>query len=333
MIRLFLTTLMCSLRTYMVSTLGTDGYQYKAACTFQSENVITLNQTYRYDDTVLTTNFPSKMTYKLELYSDIYYTDINNYRIVVKSATFIGLNYWYYDKDNSIWTSCSYIGQFSHITINDTIGYSWTNNSTPDKIAFYTSCAEDDYLDITFNGCFVQPNNTVITNGFNTSGYVSVDGWMTTYPSMTYLHTLSESDTNNVYYELDYNMFYDTLTLLVGTDSSFNDGYSIGYNTGYTDGYNTGSSVGYNTGYDTGRQDGYNTGYSVGYNDGVDTDGTAAAIYSGIIATGLIPIQFFLSIFNFEIFGINLTGLVTSLMSVCVVLIVIKRTFAIHEDL
>ena len=257
MIRLFLVTLMCSLRTYNVSTLGADGYQYKATCTFQSEEVVNFTQTYRYDSTVLTTNYSSKMTYKIELYSDIYYTDIYNYRIVVKSASFTGLNYWYYDKDNSTWVTASYVGQYSHITINDTVGYSWTNNSTPDKIAFYTSVTEDDYLDVKFNGCFVQPNNTISTTGFYTDGYVSVDDWYTVYPSMTYLYTLSEGDSNQVFYELDYNMFYDTLTLLVGSDSSFNNGYSIGYDSGYQTGYSAGTTDGYQTGYSAGTTDGY----------------------------------------------------------------------------
>ena len=156
--------------------------------------------------------------------------------------------------------------------------------------------------------------------------------WYTTQPSLTYLYTLSEFNDARVFLKLDYSMFTDTLVLLVGADSQFSDGYTIGYNTGVTDGYEVGKSDGYDEGHRLGKIEGRDEGYTEGYNDGVDTDGTAAAIYAGIIATGMIPIQFFLSIFNFEIFGINLTGLVTSLMSICIVLIVIKRTFAIHED-
>ena len=328
MIRLFLTVLLCGLDTYSVTTLGSDAYQHKAICTFQSEGVVNFAQTYRYDDTVLTTSYPSKMTYNLELYSDIYYTDIYNYRIVVKAATFTGLNYWYYDNDNSTWVECGYIGQFSHITINNTSGYSWTNNSCPDHIAFYTSCSEDDYLDVTFNGCFIQPNSTISTTGFATTGYVSVGGWLTNYTSLTYLNTLSESETNRVYYELDYNMFYDTLVLLVGADSSFNDGYSIGYNVGSEEGFNSGRDVGYTEGKVDGYADGKRDGYIEGLRDGENTDATINSIYTGILAIGFIPINFFLAIFNFEILGINLSEFVSSILSVCVVIIIIKRVFS-----
>lgn len=128
---------------------------------------------------------------------------------------------------------------------------------------------------------------------------------------------------------------YFELTLqnaIRATELPMNEAYNNGFSAGKQEGYTEGKDDGIIEGRAEGKAEGLAEGYANGYRDGESMDDTAAAIYAGIIATGMIPIQFFLTIFNFEIFGINLTGLVTSLMSICIVLIVIKRTFAIHED-
>lgn len=80
----------------------------------------------------------------------------------------------------------------------------------------------------------------------------------------------------------------------------------------------------YNEGYHDGYEDGYDIGYADGYGDGVNVDGTTATIFNGIMTIGLTPINFFLGIFNFNILGINITGFVTALLSVCLVIIVLR---------
>lgn len=77
--------------------------------------------------------------------------------------------------------------------------------------------------------------------------------------------------------------------------------------------------------------DAYNQGYSdgraVGYQEGRQEDATIASIFSGILEVGLVPINFFLAIFNFEIMGINITSFVTALLTVCLVIILFRTLF------
>lgn len=70
----------------------------------------------------------------------------------------------------------------------------------------------------------------------------------------------------------------------------------------------------------------YNAGYSVGLDEGTNTDAGINSIFGGILDIGLIPINIFLAIFNFEILGINLTGFFTAILTTCLVVIMV-RTF------
>lgn len=96
----------------------------------------------------------------------------------------------------------------------------------------------------------------------------------------------------------------------------------------------------YDQGYDVGNQDGYNTGYNIGYRggyvDGYDAassiDTTASTIFTGILDVALIPVNVFLSIFNFEVFGINIGGIVSALLTVSVVIIIFRFLFGGKKD-
>ena len=95
------------------------------------------------------------------------------------------------------------------------------------------------------------------------------------------------------------------------------------YNNGYNDGYSAGNSIGEENGYNSG----YSAGYQDGYNQGYSTDSTVTSIFSGILQVGLVPINFFLACFNFEILGINLKGFIQALFTICITIIVIKTIF------
>ena len=88
--------------------------------------------------------------------------------------------------------------------------------------------------------------------------------------------------------------------------------FDQGYYSGYADGNKYGQSVAYQRGYDD------------GYNDGFSADSTAMTIFNGILNVALVPINFFLSIFNFEVLGINIKGLVSALLTIAIVIIVIR---------
>lgn len=96
------------------------------------------------------------------------------------------------------------------------------------------------------------------------------------------------------------------------------------YDNGYTNGFNTGYESGYTVGYDEGSGFGYQTGFNDGFTDAYNQDTTAATIFTGILEVGLLPINVFLLIFNYEVFGINISGLVSGLLTIAVVLIIIR---------
>lgn len=89
-----------------------------------------------------------------------------------------------------------------------------------------------------------------------------------------------------------------------------------------------------NTNYDNGWWDGYNegfeegkdAGYIDGYADGQDNQMNPEmfTIFNGILNVAMIPVNVFLGIFNFEVFGINISAVVASLLSICILVVVIR---------
>ena len=71
-------------------------------------------------------------------------------------------------------------------------------------------------------------------------------------------------------------------------------------------------------------EDGYSNGYVDGYQNGVNVDSTAVVIFNGILNIALVPINFFLAMFNFEVLGINISQLVSAILSICLVIIVVR---------
>lgn len=89
-------------------------------------------------------------------------------------------------------------------------------------------------------------------------------------------------------------------------------GYDRGYGQGYADGTNNGKSIG------------YQTGYADGYSEGVNINSTAFTIFNGILNIGMIPINFFLAMFDFTILGINVSNFVMSVLSVFITIWLIR---------
>ena len=76
----------------------------------------------------------------------------------------------------------------------------------------------------------------------------------------------------------------------------------------YKQGYNDGLNYGYNNGYTEGYDTGYQLGYSNGVQEGLDTNSLPATIFTGALNVGLLPVNVFLQMFNYEVFGINNRG-------------------------
>lgn len=77
-------------------------------------------------------------------------------------------------------------------------------------------------------------------------------------------------------------------------------------------------------GWSDGYRDGRASGYAHGFQDGQDSDSVAFTIFNGILAIGMLPVNFFIAIFNFDILGINVSAFMLSLLTVCLAIVVIR---------
>lgn len=115
-------------------------------------------------------------------------------------------------------------------------------------------------------------------------------------------------------YETGFNDGYET-----GLDEGTNVGYHLGYVNGREDGYYDGN----NDGYDSGFSDGYETGYNAGYNNGIENgdQGYQLDIPSIITSVPTAAKGFINTAFDIEIFGINVAGLLSTLIIIAIVVV------------
>lgn len=132
-----------------------------------------------------------------------------------------------------------------------------------------------------------------------------------------------------------------------GYDAGYDEGKADGYDEGKTDGYNDGKAEGYDEGLEAGNTSGYQSGYAAGSADGYDrgyekgdkagydrgySEGTlkadqGAQIDIAAIVTA-VPVgvkNFISNSFGFELFGINIAGLLFTLIAVALTVFVVKR--------
>lgn len=95
--------------------------------------------------------------------------------------------------------------------------------------------------------------------------------------------------------------------------------YLEGYNAGQSAGYSAGNSAGYKQGYSVGDTQGYNRGYTAGANSA--NNYTFTKLIGAVVD---VPVQTFISLFNFELLGINLAGFFTGLLTVAFIITVVK---------
>lgn len=112
-------------------------------------------------------------------------------------------------------------------------------------------------------------------------------------------------------YDIDFDVSLMPSSLL-DTSQLYHDAYYEGYDNGFDDGY------------DYAYPRAYQEGYSEGFTEADNMDETALTIFTGILDVGLIPVNFFLGIFNYEVFGINIGALVSALLTVAIVIIIIR---------
>lgn len=108
-----------------------------------------------------------------------------------------------------------------------------------------------------------------------------------------------------------------------------NGKYQQGYETGihanevYDVGYGDGYTIGKNDGYADGLKIGNTEGYNEGYTEGVTAAGNYT-FFSLISAVIDVPIKAFSGLLNFEVLGVNMKGLLLSLLTVAFVFGIVK---------
>lgn len=75
----------------------------------------------------------------------------------------------------------------------------------------------------------------------------------------------------------------------------------------------------------------HDAGYAEGLQDGLE-GGQPSVIFSGILNVALLPVNMFLQILNFEVFGINIGALVTGLLTIAVVIIIVRLVTGKKND-
>lgn len=93
-----------------------------------------------------------------------------------------------------------------------------------------------------------------------------------------------------------------------------------GYHDGYVDGFNAGVSEGSQEGRENGYYDGFKDAKELYENQ----DATVNSIFQGILSIGLIPVEFFMSIFNFSVLGVNITSIVSAILTLMVLVILMR---------
>lgn len=133
---------------------------------------------------------------------------------------------------------------------------------------------------------------------------------------------------------------------IVGHEEGESQGKNIGYQDGYSKGYESGNEAGYNNGYKSGYdfasqkigpeqysigyEEGYTVGHSDGYREGFNfamlnpPEGMKLDIPAIINSIPSSVQSFIISAFGFELFGVNIAGLLGCLIAVVIVYLVIK---------
>lgn len=106
--------------------------------------------------------------------------------------------------------------------------------------------------------------------------------------------------------------------------------YEQGYEVGNSEGYNYGYEEGYHSGYNSGMGDGYADGYAEAkesLRDEIEQEvlEDKETFLDGIFAIFDAPLRITRDIFNFELFGINISDLVMFILTAIIVVIVVKK--------
>lgn len=184
---------------------------------------------------------------------------------------------------------------------------SYEGNSRYFYVKIYLNASINNFLVV---DCYqdVMDTNLVVSSSTNSSTFERIS-----------TNDYIEVRTDFYYKELSYDGLYTTnyVNFSINLDL-LGINYSLGYNAGYNDGYNSGILEGTASG----KQSGYIQGYNAGYNVGSSGNNP---LYGMVVAVVDAPINIFKDIFNFDILGINIAGVVFGIISLLIIIWLIKK--------
>ena len=105
-----------------------------------------------------------------------------------------------------------------------------------------------------------------------------------------------------------------------GYDVGYTEGIDVGNETGYSNGYNDGLWEGYEDGYTDGEKYGWDNGFGAGQNDMAEITRSFKEMVFAIFDA---PVTLIDGMLGFEIFGINIAGLVKTIITLAVVSLIV----------
>lgn len=229
--------------------------------------------------------------------------------------------------------------------INDVLLDSLTSNYRKYVLAVSSSKSADEYFTENQDGTYTAFFSNGSSNSPKFSMFIDINSRSpASVPFVLYTFSLSAgtytlrgttSNSVNSYIAAMWTSHYDSTDYTLG----YNDGYDSGYNSGYGDGQSAGYSSGYDSGFVAGKTNADNTvtstsaSYSAGYQKGVESAGNFSfmSLISAVIDA---PIRAFFGytengvthpgLFSFNILGYDMSALVLSMFSACVIIMIIK---------
>ncbi len=216
-------------------------------------------------------------------------------------------NFYYFDKNNTLFT---YNGVVYNAFAFSRLVSSTIEGSASNDIRFYTLGSNTIQVVINFSDYTTnKPDLSLMFKNLSISSIYNGRTYIIAPYSLYNAYITNDVDTYSIY----------NSAFLLGVSSSGADMYSTGYSNGYTAGAAASADIYYQSGYNDGNIYGYNRGYNAGLDNSGNYNFTN--LLSAVIDT---PVKYFQSLFNFELLGVNLSGFLTALFTLCVIVTIVK---------
>lgn len=195
------------------------------------------------------------------------------------------------------------------------------------KVQKSNSSSQTWYLPAVYSRDNFQVNGGSLYSSVAMGDFVGLNDFVLQYD----IHFL-----NDYYYDTFYDEGYDKgYEDAITNDENINFDKQQAYEQGFEEGKEAGvseylASEEHQENIETTQTIAHDIGYQEGYVAGLNAGGTAQqmnTIFTGILDIGLMPVNFFLKILNFEVFGINIGGFVTGLFTISIIVILFRMFF------